>query len=67
MLLHKNGILPEGVRALWSSDELTAVARQVLGDDFGHPAKAALRQLTKNNKELKAQALTLGAKWLDGE
>ena len=38
VLLHKNGVLPEGVRALWSDDAMTAVARQVLGDDLGaHP------------------------------
>lgn len=40
VLMHKMGILPPGVAGLWSCDELSAVARQVLGQDAdidGHP------------------------------
>lgn len=40
VLLHKLGVLPPGVASLWCSDELLAVARQLLGQDEelgGHP------------------------------
>ena len=40
VIMHKLGVLPPGMASLWACDELTAVARQVLGQDAdidGHP------------------------------
>ena len=33
VLMHKHGVLPEGVATLWSCEALAGVARQVLGAD----------------------------------
>jgi ectoine hydroxylase-related dioxygenase (phytanoyl-CoA dioxygenase family) len=38
VLLHKQGILPKAIADLWSSPELLAIARQLLGGEIsGHP------------------------------
>jgi hypothetical protein len=38
VLIHKLGILPEGVSQLWGGPSLLACARQILGEDLaGHP------------------------------
>ena len=38
VLLHKNGVLAKGISDLWTCKPMIAVAKQILGDNFGgHP------------------------------
>ena len=40
VLLHKNGVLPEGIQSVWSHELLMGIAQQLLGPDAaiaGHP------------------------------
>lgn len=40
VLLHKNGVLPQGIQQVWAHPQLMAIAHQILGPDsdiMGHP------------------------------
>lgn len=40
VLLHKNGVLPQGIQQVWAHPQLMAIATQILGSDrdiMGHP------------------------------
>jgi hypothetical protein len=56
VLLHKQGILPEGIADLWAGPTLLACARQLVGPDLaGHPVWN-LRTKTPNSAQNAGQA-----------